>query len=208
MYFLRKKLLVTFIADGILRVLRTDVTLRGTDDRELHNRWAGIQQSVLASVYALESEDVDIENGQYITDQLSVKCNKPFVRLKRHRRPENRSCILCSLEEFFKTENVDLEILESVPTLALEENLPHVASVLWIGAGTFNSSVLYTDKQALAGKSILIGRVSDIQHFNSSDIVTHLFDDSIPSADVPNEYLCENMFVLSDHSGEIGFAKD
>lgn len=208
MYFLRKKLLVSFIADGILRTLRTDVTLRGTNDRELHNRWAGIQQGVLASIYALESEDVDVENGMYITDQLTFKCNKPFVSLKRHRRPENRSCILCSLEEYFKTENIDLEILESVPTLALEENLPHVASIIWIGAGSLNPAVLYTDKESLKGKSILIARIGDVPHFNSSDIVVHLFDDTIPGAEVPNEHLCKNMFVMSGHTGEIGFAKD
>lgn len=205
MYILRKQLTVTFIADGRLHCALSEVSLRGKNDSTLHNVWANVCQKVNTTIYALKSEDVDIENGQYQIDHHTFVCNKPFLALERHRRPENRNCILCSLEQLFSTEEVEIEILETNrPELA--EDAPYTAMLLWVGAGSLNPQMLYTDKKELDKKTILIARVSDLKHF-SPDTVVHLFADNVPSH-VDNNDLCETLFVLKDAHQEIGYVKD
>lgn len=206
MYFVRKTTMVTFIADGLLRASKAEVTLRGKDDVALHNHWAGMQQKIFASIFALNSEDVDVENGSITTDHITLNVNSSYIPLERHRRPENRSCILCSMEEYFRTDEIEIEIIEIGSDLANESGLLYSATICWVGAGNVNPSVLYTDMKELDKKSILVGRIADIEA-KHPDVIVHLFDTGM-AANIDNDKLCAKMFVLSAAHGDTGFAKD
>lgn len=206
MYQLYKKLLVNFIADGRIQCVLADVTLQGRNDVELQNKWAGIVRENLSAIYALDSEDVEVENGTYITDAHSFNCNLQYIPVPRSRRPENRNCILCSLEQRFSTNEIEIEILE-------ENREPnpmrsYTASVVWVGAGRIDSHVLFTDKAQLDKKTILIGSLSDIKSFsNNHAVIAHLFGDSV-NRSVENKELCDASFTMANMAGEIGFAFD
>jgi len=208
MYFVRKHAMVMFVAQARLQTVKAEVTLKGASDIEIHNLWAGIQQSLINTVFSLPTEDVE-KTGAYIeTDAHSFVSNCEVKIIPRVKRPENASCILCSLEEHFKTDKVDLEFFEEKNDLANEYGLTYSASVFWIGAGRIRPSVLYTDKGELDRKTILIGRESDINVVsNNHPVIAHRFPDG-NNANVQNDQLCRNMFVLDSGIGETGYAFD
>jgi hypothetical protein len=208
MYFVRKHAMVMFIADARLHTVKAECTLQGKSDIAIHNLWAEIQLKLNNYVFALDTEDAEYIEGRIETDAHSVSHNAGVILIPRHKRPENSSCILCSLEEHFKTEDVDLEFFEAKSELAEEYSLPFSASLFWIGAGSMMPNVLYTDKAELNGKTIIIGRKADVQSIsNNHPVVAFLFDDG-GTTEVPNDRLCRKMFLMVNNIGETGYAFD
>lgn len=208
MYLVRKHAMVMFIADSRLHTVKAECTLKGKSDVALHNRWADIQLKLINYVFALDTEDAEYTEGFIETDAHSVIHNAGVILIPRHKHPKNPSCILCSLEEHFKTEDVDLEFFEVQNDLANEYGLPYTASLFWIGAGSLSPNVLYTDKSELDNKTILIGRKSDIKSVsNNHPIVSFVFEDG-EQTDVSNDRLCKNMFLMVNNIGETGYAFD
>lgn len=208
MYFVRKHAMVMFVAGARIQTMKAEVTMKGESDIEIHNLWAGIQQSLINTVFSLPTEDVERINAYIETDAHTFVSNCEVKIIPRHKRPENASCILCSLEEHFKTDKVDLEFFEATNDLATEYGLLYTASVFWIGAGRINPCVLYTDKSELDKKTILIGRESDLNVVsNNHPVIAYRFPDG-KSTNVENSELCRNMFVLDNGIGETGYAID
>lgn len=206
MYLLRKNINVIFIAGGRIQSAATEITLRGTNDTVLHNHWYAMQSKILSTVYALDGEDIEIEKGSITTDQLTLEVSTSLQIIPKVMNVY-RPCILCSLEKHFLADDIDIEMMPYSPTFLKEsETVVYPASIFWVGGKSFNGVTLYTDKGELADKTILIGSAEDFSS-NSPDIIEYLVAPGM-TADVDNDYLCNEMYVIIQNLGEIAFVQD